>query len=136
MGLAVAETPSLLLEYKTPPKYLKLPASKEYMDPAMAFPHSDWMREGLPIGNGRLGAMVMGDPLNERIQFNEISLWSGGANESGEYDVDDPAGFGTYQSFGDLYITMKGMDSYDNYSRKLDLATGIHTTMSRLSEPA
>ncbi|MDX1681230.1 MAG: glycoside hydrolase family 95 protein [Akkermansiaceae bacterium] len=127
-GLAMAQAPSLLLEYKTPPKYLKQPASEKYSDPAMAFPHSDWMREGLPIGNGRLGAMVMGDPLNERIQFNEISLWTGGANESGKYSADEPGGFGSYQNFGDLFITMKGMDRYENYRRSLDLATGIHTT--------
>ena len=31
--------------------------------------------EALPIGNGRLGAMVFGDPINERIQLNDDSLW-------------------------------------------------------------
>lgn len=127
-GFAAAQTPSLLLKYDTPPSYLKPEPSKQYMDPARAFPHSDWMREGLPIGNGRLGAMVMGDPLKERIQFNEISLWTGGANESGKYSVDDPGGFGSYQNFGDLHIEMRGIDRYENYSRSLDLATGIHTT--------
>jgi alpha-L-fucosidase 2 len=33
--------------------------------------------EGLPIGNGRLGAMVMGDGREERLELNEDSLWSG-----------------------------------------------------------
>ena len=32
----------------------------------------------LPVGNGRLGAMVFGDPVNERIQLNEDSMWPGG----------------------------------------------------------
>ena len=31
--------------------------------------------EALPIGNGRLGAMVYGDPKNEKIQLNDDSLW-------------------------------------------------------------
>ncbi|MEO6069284.1 MAG: glycoside hydrolase family 95 protein [Chitinophagaceae bacterium] len=34
--------------------------------------------QSLPIGNGRLGAMMFGDPNRERIALNEISLWSGG----------------------------------------------------------
>jgi len=40
-------------------------------------PASKWM-EALPVGNGRLGAMVFGDPHHERIQLNEDSMWSGG----------------------------------------------------------
>ena len=39
-------------------------------------PASKWV-EGLPIGNGRLGAVVYGDPLHETIQLNEESLWTG-----------------------------------------------------------
>ena len=33
--------------------------------------------EALPVGNGRMGAMVFGDPRKERIQFNENTLYSG-----------------------------------------------------------
>src|SRR5690606_11486049 len=39
-------------------------------------PAIEW-EEGLPVGNGRLGAMVMGVPGMERIQLNEDSLWPG-----------------------------------------------------------
>lgn len=39
-------------------------------------PAECWI-EGLPIGNGRLGAVVYGDPLHETIQLNEETLWSG-----------------------------------------------------------
>jgi len=39
-------------------------------------PAKDW-NEALPIGNGRLGAMVFGGTVRERIQLNEESLWSG-----------------------------------------------------------
>src|SRR6476469_6937299 len=33
--------------------------------------------EALPIGNGRMGAMVFGGTADERIQFNEDTLWTG-----------------------------------------------------------
>ncbi len=36
----------------------------------------DW-NEALPVGNGRIGAMVYGNPWNETIQLNEESLWAG-----------------------------------------------------------
>jgi len=127
-SMMMAKAPELHLTSDQPPVYLDPKSSKQYMDPAMGFPHSDWQREGMPIGNGRIGAMVFGDPLAERIQFNDISLWTGGANESGKYSVDEPGGFGSYQNFGNLFITMQGIESYENYSRQLDLATGIHTT--------
>ncbi|MBT8038117.1 MAG: glycoside hydrolase family 95 protein [Verrucomicrobiae bacterium] len=125
---AMAADPSLLLSYDQAPEYRKLERSTQYMDPSVTFPHSDWEREASPIGNGRIGAMVFGDPLRERIQFNDISLWTGGANESGKYSVKEPGGFGSYQNFGDLRIKMNGASTYENYRRTLDLATGIHTT--------
>ncbi|MGX1565387.1 glycoside hydrolase N-terminal domain-containing protein, partial [Streptomyces sp. NPDC055509] len=40
-------------------------------------PAQDWQSQALPIGNGRLGAMLFADPHEERIQFNEQSLWGG-----------------------------------------------------------
>ena len=40
-------------------------------------PAAVW-NEALPIGNGRLGAMVFGGIANETIQLNEETLWSGG----------------------------------------------------------
>ena len=48
-------------------------------------PASNW-HEALPIGNGRLGAMVFGDIQNERLQLNEDTLWSGHPR-----DCDNPA---------------------------------------------
>ncbi len=39
-------------------------------------PAAHW-EEALPLGNGRLGAMVFGSPDRERIQLNEESIWSG-----------------------------------------------------------
>jgi len=43
----------------------------------------------LPIGNGRLGAMIYGNVEREIIQLNEHTLWSGGPNRN-----DNPPGFG------------------------------------------
>ncbi|HET7769936.1 MAG TPA: glycoside hydrolase N-terminal domain-containing protein, partial [Chloroflexota bacterium] len=40
-------------------------------------PASAWL-EALPVGNGRLGAMVFGDVGLERLQINDDTLWSGG----------------------------------------------------------
>ncbi|MCP4450590.1 MAG: hypothetical protein GY809_03960, partial [Planctomycetes bacterium] len=42
------------------------PLSLRYARPA-----KDWQKEALPIGNGRLGAMIYGDAAREHIQFNE-----------------------------------------------------------------
>ena len=60
-------------------------------------PAEDWERNGLPIGNGQMGAMLLGNPYNVHIQFNEESLWLG--------DEDDT---GMYQNFGE--ITMQFED--------------------------
>lgn len=52
-------------------------------------PASAWV-EALPLGNGRLGAMVSGGPLRERIALNESTLWSGGpvdGNNPGARDL-------------------------------------------------
>lgn len=46
-----------------------------YRSPAMQWD------EALPIGNGRLGAMIYGDPVSERLQLNEDSLWYGGPRD-------------------------------------------------------
>ena len=45
----------------------------------------DW-NEALPVGNGRIGAMVYGNPWNETIQLNEDSLWAG-TKEDGNADA-------------------------------------------------
>ena len=41
-------------------------------------PAGEWV-EALPVGNGRLGAMVFGGTSHERIQLNEQTVWSGDA---------------------------------------------------------
>ena len=38
---------------------------------------AEFFEEALPLGNGRLGAMVYGGPLRDRISLNDITLWTG-----------------------------------------------------------
>jgi alpha-L-fucosidase 2 len=44
-------------------------------------PTTNW-NEALPVGNGRLGAMIFGGVTSERLQLNEDSLWSGAPQEA------------------------------------------------------
>jgi alpha-L-fucosidase 2 len=77
--------------------------------------HEGWEREALPIGNGRIGAMIFGQLARERIQFNDISLWTG-----------DEKVMGAYQPFGDVFITLPGHDTgVTAYNRELDLSAGL-----------
>ena len=78
------------------------------------------MGEGLPIGNGRLGAMVFGGTAQERLQFNEDSLWTGDENPTGNYDT-----MGSYQAFGDVHLTLPGHEAATHYRRSLDLRTAL-----------
>jgi alpha-L-fucosidase 2 len=76
-----------------------------------AVPAVDWQSQALPIGNGRLGAMLFADPYEERIQFNEQSLW-GGVNNYDNALAGEPdsafdtgmTGFGSYRNFGDVVV--------------------------------
>lgn len=78
-------------------------------------PALDWQSQALPIGNGRLGAMLFADPDQERIQFNEQSLW-GGVNNYDNALAGKPdsvfdtgmTGFGSYRNFGDVVVTFAG----------------------------
>ena len=79
-------------------------------------PAKDWMTEALPIGNGRLGGMIFGGMETERIQFNEISLWSGDEKETG-----------AYQAFGDLFIDFKQPSEVKQYRRELNIGNAVHT---------
>ncbi|HEY5503758.1 MAG TPA: glycoside hydrolase family 95 protein, partial [Sedimentisphaerales bacterium] len=80
-------------------------------------PSQVWETEGLPIGNGQLGAMLLGNPGMARIQFNEESLWLGDEDETGKY-----------QNFGDLIFRFgesKETPRESGYRRSLDIANAI-----------
>ena len=78
-------------------------------------PATHWEREALPIGNGRLGAMIFGGASQERLQFNEESLWVG-----------DETDTGAYQAFGDVFVDLTP-GAVTGYRRELDLRRAIHT---------
>jgi alpha-L-fucosidase 2 len=53
-------------------------------------PATDWEKEALPLGNGRMGAMIFGGVASERVQISEKSLWTGGPGTEGGYDYGLP----------------------------------------------
>ena len=78
-------------------------------------PGADWASQALPIGNGRLGAMLSGHPDEEVVQFNEQSLWGGvnnydnalmGQSETA-FDT-SMTGFGSYLNFGTAKVSFGG----------------------------
>jgi alpha-L-fucosidase 2 len=78
------------------------------------------MNDALPIGNGRMGALIFGSPERERISVNESSLWTGGENPSGNYDT-----MGAYQVLGNIYVNLPGHTNGIEYRRDLDLADAV-----------
>ena len=76
-----------------------------------------WEKEALPIGNGRIGAMIFGQLARERLQFNDITLWTGDEKE-----------MGAFQPFGDVYIHLPGHEQGTTaYARRLDISRSVHT---------
>ncbi|HEY8485511.1 MAG TPA: glycoside hydrolase N-terminal domain-containing protein [Longimicrobiales bacterium] len=124
-------------------------------------PARRWV-EALPVGNGRLGAMVFGGTHQERIQFNEETVWTGGPHEyhrpgahrylpelrallaAGKqreaeelaqvHFMSAPLRQKAYQAFGDLRLAFPGIDSaaVTAYRRELDLDRAIATTRFRV----
>lgn len=96
-------------------------------------PGVKWDQDGLPIGNGRIGAMMMGGVHKDVIQFNEQSLWSGDNNWDGAYETGDH-GFGSYRNFGELVVVFdRKNDSGSAYSKTLNLNTGLYKLSFRQS---
>jgi alpha-L-fucosidase 2 len=122
-----------------------------YPEPAM-----QWI-EALPVGNGRVGAMVFGGPTREHIQFNEATVWTGQPHEYQRQDahryldeirsllfagrqreaeslaqvhfMSAPLRQEAFQAFGDLHLDFPTLDSaaVSGYRRELDLNTAVAT---------
>ena len=90
-----------------------------------------WESQTLPVGNGRIGGTIFGGNRRERVNLNEVSLWSGGPNlpNNGHGYVYGPTAgkdaFGSYQPFGNLYIDFGLKGETTEYSRSLNLNDGI-----------
>jgi alpha-L-fucosidase 2 len=108
--------------------------------------------EALPLGNGKLGAMVFGGVADERIQLNENTLWDGypldpnnpeglkvlpevqrllfenrnneAVELAGKTMMGIPQGVKSYQSLGELWFDTPVLQA-ENYVRSLDLSTAI-----------
>ena len=121
------------------------PLSLWYRQPA-----TKW-EEALPVGNGRIGAMVFGHVSNERIQLNEDTLWGGGPYDpvnpqakaalpqvrqlvfDGKYSeagklinskvISRPSSQMPYETAGELVLTFPDSAIVENYRRDLNLDT-------------
>jgi alpha-L-fucosidase 2 len=117
-----------------------------------ASPGEQWI-EALPVGNGRLGAMIYGRTARELIPLNEDTVWTGGPYEpstplraaelpevrklvfEGKYRKAQellgrifettPRGHQKYQPLGTLKIDCPGHEEFRDYRRELDLDTAI-----------
>lgn len=117
-------------------------------------PAANW-NEALPIGNGRLAAMVFGNPEKEQVQLNEETIWAGSPYNniySGMEEVVPElrkllfekkfaeaqklslekmkaAQNGMpYQPAGDLFIEFPGHQNPENYKRELDISKAVAST--------
>lgn len=120
-------------------------------------PAKEWV-EALPVGNGRMGAMVFGGVADERLQLNESSVWTGGphnyahpgvakhlpeirrllfagkqreAEELAEREfMSVPLRQQFYQPMADLRLKLEGInaDNVSDYRRSLDLEAATATT--------
>ncbi|CAG2176773.1 unnamed protein product, partial [Oppiella nova] len=87
-------------------------------------PAADGMNEAVPIGNGRFGGLIYGHPEKERINVNEITLWTGDDNPSQEYGG---PGFGDYQTLGNLIVDLPQHKDNTHYKRTLDVGDAVAT---------
>ncbi|HKL71795.1 MAG TPA: glycoside hydrolase family 95 protein [Marinilabiliaceae bacterium] len=127
-----------------------------YSEPATKF------EEALPLGNGRLGAMVYGNPTNELIQLNENTIWAGSPNRNdnpdalkalplirqlifeGKYvEAQDLANEKIiskkshgmpYQTAGNLRLNFDGHADYSEFYRDLDIERAVATTRYMVGE--
>ncbi len=124
-------------------------------------PAATWI-EALPVGNGRLGAMVFGGIASERIQLNEQTIWTGGPYDptrsggpealqeirrlvfAGRYfEAEElfaksmmgaPAEQMKYQPLGNLTLEFPGHTNATNYRRELDLDAAIARVSYKIGE--
>lgn len=118
-------------------------------------PATQWV-EALPLGNGRLGAMVFGDPAHEQFQLNEETVWGGSPHNNTNPKAKDalprirqlifegrnveaqalcgpsicsPSANGMpYQTVGSLRLDFEGMGNYSDYYRELDIEKAVALT--------
>ena len=141
---------SSLLHAASADRFAPKPLSLWYRQPA-----DEWV-EALPVGNGRIGAMVFGGVALERLQLNEDTFFSGGPynpinpNAKGalpevrrlifegkyaeaqalanERVMAKPIKQMSYQPIGDVLVNMFGLENVSDYVRELDLESAVTRT--------
>ncbi|MCK3683802.1 glycoside hydrolase family 95 protein [Maribellus sp. YY47] len=140
-------------------------APEKELDPSRVLwydnPAESWT-EALPIGNGRLGAMIYGKTGNEIIQFNEETLWTGQPHDYAHKDaykvldklrqllwegkqneahqlgneafMSEPLGQLSYQPFGEILLAFPEHENAAKFKRKLDLEDAVSTVTYDLDE--
>ncbi|HEX8530626.1 MAG TPA: glycoside hydrolase family 95 protein, partial [Cytophagales bacterium] len=119
-------------------------------------PSGTTWENALPVGNGRLGAMVYGNVARETIQLNEHTVWSGGPNRNDNPDAlaalpqvrrlifdgkqKEAEGLANqriltkkshgqlFQPVGSLHLTFSGHENFTNYYRELDIERAVAKT--------
>jgi len=138
----------LFLSLTVSGKEAKQPLELWYEQPA-----TEWMK-ALPLGNGRLGAMVYGGTTEETIALNELTLWSGkpdqkqnkdcgaeklaeirklffsdkykeGHDMADQYLTGDMSSFGTHLPLGDLKFKFIHSRRIKEYRRSLDISRSV-----------
>ncbi len=150
-GAALAQRGSL------PALHAEIPAESIASEHVLFFeqPTSEW-RDALPVGNGRLGAMVFGNPANERLQLNEETVWMGEYRDrnnpqavrtpevrdllmagkvheaealAAQVMMGVPDRLPCYQTLGDLWLDFDNVPaSVTNYRLELDLDEAVVKT--------
>ena len=118
--------------------------------------------EALPLGNGKLGAMIYGGTVRDQIALNEETMWSGGYSDRNNPDTKEalpkvrklildgkiseaedlmqvafagcPNDMRVYQTMGDLMIDQKDPGEVLEYRRELNLNTAVCTTTYRTAD--
>src|SRR3954471_6280228 len=94
-----------------------------------AAPESTLLREGLRIGNGRLGALVGGDPASSVLYLTDASMWLGKRDvvlgNDGQFDY-NTENFGSLVMLAKLYLSVEGPGAANitDYRRELDMGQG------------
>ncbi len=124
-------------------------------------PASVW-EEALPIGNGRLGAMIYGTIQTEHLQLNEESMWYGGYHDRNNPDAREqlpkvrqligegriheaenlmklsfsgcPESMRVYQTLGDLTLESEQSEEISDYRRALDPGSAVVKISYRIGE--
>ncbi|SHH54404.1 alpha-L-fucosidase 2 [Chryseolinea serpens] len=125
-------------------------------------PAGDTWENALPIGNGRLGAMVYGNVGKETIQLNEHTVWSGSPNRNDnpgalaslpqirqlifdgkqkeaekladQFIISKKSHGQMFEPVGNLHLTFEGHADYSDYYRELDIERAVSTTRYQVGE--